>query len=144
MELLRRMSDELAEVRAAADLALEAASRFESGKVSPTVDLASTVTSDEIIEMAGIKRAQRVRGTSAMVTGRVLDFTSGLGCFKTPKHLNPSAPWRFPREKAHDWLFGKDLGAEQIRYQIETQKRRKASRGRPSGQGHLSLVAEAR
>lgn len=141
MRQIAVMAADLADVRAAADLALEAAGRLEAGKVAPTVDLAATVTSDDLIALAGIKPGQRVRGTSAMVTGRVLTFTAGHGCFKTPAHLNPSMPWRFPREKATEWLFGISLGAEQIRGQIERQNRKKAQRRAPGNQGHLSLVA---
>lgn len=140
MRQIAVMAADLADVRAAADLALEAAGRLEAGKVAPTVDLASTVTSDDLIALAGIKSGQRVRGTSAMVTGRVLTFTAGHGCFKTPAHLNPSMPWRFPREKASEWLFGAQLGAEQIRNQIARQARKKAQRSRPAQQGHLTLV----
>lgn len=140
MRQIAVMAADLADVRAAADLALEAAGRLEAGKVAPTVDLASTVTSDDLIALAGIKPGQRVRGTSAMVTGRVLTFTAGHGCFKTPAHLNPSMPWRFPREKATEWLFGSQLGAEQIRNQIARQAHKKAQRARPAQQGHLTLV----
>ncbi|WP_246695436.1 Bro-N domain-containing protein [Methylobacterium sp. P1-11] len=140
MRQIEELSAKLANVEAAADLALEAAGRIEMGKLAPTVDLASTVTSDDLISLAGIKPGQRVRGTSAFVTGRVLTFTAGHGCFKTPAHLNPSMPWRFPREKGTEWLFGAQLGAEQIRNQIDRQRRKKAQRTRPSHQGHLSLV----
>ena len=140
MQQIEELSAKLANVEAAADLALEAAGRIEARKVAPTVDLASTVTSDDLIALAGIKPGQRVRGTSAMVTGRVLTFTAGHGCFKTPAHLNPSMPWRFPREKATEWLYGPQLGAEQIRNQIARQARKKAQRARPAQQGHLTLV----
>lgn len=140
MRDIQTLKAEVQDLRAAADLALETAGRLEGSKVAPTVDLASTVTSDDLISLAGIKPGQRVRGTSAFVTGRVLTFTAGHGCYKTPAHLNPSMPWRFPREKGTEWLFGASLGAEQIRNQIERQRRRKAQRARPAHQGHLSLV----
>lgn len=140
MQQIERLTAEVCDIRAAADLALEAAGRIEGRKVAPTVDLASTVTSDDLIALAGIKPGQRVRGTSAMVTGRVLTFTAGHGCFKTPAHLNPSMPWRFPRERASEWLFGAQLGAEQIRNQIARQASKKAQRARPTQQGHLTLV----
>jgi hypothetical protein len=140
MRQIEVMAAKLANVEAAADLALETASRIEGGSIAPTVDLASTVTSDDLISLAGVKPGQRVRGTSAMVTGRMLTFTAGHGCFKTPAHLNPSMPWRFPREKATEWLLGPHLGREQINNQVERQRRKKAAKSRPSHQGHLTLV----
>ena len=142
VRLVRTMAAELADVKAAAELALETAARIGSEKIAATVDLGLTVTSDDLIVMAGIKPGQRVRGTSRMVTNRMLAFTSGHGCFKTPTHLNPSAPWRFPREKGSQWLFGADLGAEQIRNQIERQAR-KTKRAAPIAVQHsLRLVSK--
>ncbi len=140
--LLRSMASELADVKAAAELALDTAARIGSEKIAATVDLGLTVTSDDLIVMAGIKPGQRVRGTSRMVTNRMLAFTSGHGCFKTPTHLNPSAPWRFPRDKGSQWLFGAELGVEQIRNQIERQSR-KTKRVAPVGVQHsLWLVSK--
>ncbi len=144
MDLIKGMSAELSEVRAYADLALEAARKFETaladGAVSPTVDLATTVTADEMVAMAGVPKDERQRGTSRLVTARMLKFTLGHGCFRTPEHLNASMPWRFPREKAQEWLYGPSLGGEQIRSQVAERQRSKARKGRESGQIGLSLV----
>lgn len=141
---LQSARSDAADARAAAELALEAVSAMQAhieGKpVAPTLDLSQTVTSDDLISMAGISPGQRVRGTSSMVTGRMLRFTAGHGCFKTPSHLNPSMPWRFPREKATEWLFGSALGSEQIRAQVARQRSKRTQR---SSQGHLRLIAPA-
>ena len=144
MDLIKSMSAEISEVRAYADLALEAARKVETaladGAVSPTVDLATTVTADEMVAMAGVPKDERQRGTSRLVTARMLKFTLGHGCFRTPEHLNASMPWRFPREKAQEWLYGPSLGGEQIRSQVAERQRSKARKGRESGQIGLSLV----
>lgn len=103
--------------------------RLEAAHVAPTFDLAGTVTSDTMIEMAGIARKDRVRGTSAMITSAMLDFCGGSGCFRTPSDLNPARPWRFPRDKAREWLFGESYGAERTRNQIAAQKRKKDKAG---------------
>lgn len=103
--------------------------RLEAAHVAPTFDLAGTVTSDTMIEMAGIARKDRVRGTSAMITSAMLDFCGGSGCFRTPSDLNPARPWRFPRDKAREWLFGESYGAERTRNQIAAQKRKKDKTG---------------
>lgn len=138
---LQSARSDAADARAAAELALEAVSamqaHIEGKSVAPTLDLSQTVTSDDLISMAGISPAQRVRGTSSMVTGRMLRFTAGHGCFKTPSHLNPSMPWRFPREKATEWLFGTSLGSEQIRAQVTRQRSKRSQR---SAQGYLRLI----
>ncbi len=110
----------------------DAAQRLVSQRVQPTFDLAGTVNADDIIERAGIKPGDRVRGTANMVTRAMLEFTSGIGCFKTPKEWNRSRPWRFPREKAEEWLFGSGYGAERIRNQISEQKRKKDKKGQRS------------
>lgn len=138
---LQSAQSDAADARAAAELALEAVSamqaHIERKPVAPTLDLSQTITSDDLISMAGINPGHRVRGTSSMVTGRMLRFTAGHGCFKTPSHLNPSMPWRFPREKATEWLFGASLGCEQIRAQVARQRSRRTQR---SAQGHLRLI----
>ncbi|MFG1462253.1 KilA-N domain-containing protein [Xanthobacter sp. DSM 24535] len=106
-----------------------AVKRLEAMQASPTFDLSGTVTSDTIIEMTGVNRKDRVRGTTVMITNALLDFCDGAGCFRTPSDLNPARPWRFPREKARDWLFGTDHGAERIRNQIGAQMRKKDKKG---------------
>lgn len=106
-----------------------AVKRLEAMRAAPTFDLSGSVTSDTIIELAGVNRKERVRGTTVMITNAMLDFCDGSGCFRTPADLNPARPWRFPREKARDWLFGTDHGAERIRNQIGAQMRKKDKKG---------------
>lgn len=108
---------------------IEAVQAMVAAQVHPTFDLSGTVTSDTIIEMTGVNRKERVRGTTVMITNALLDFCGGAGCFRTPADLNPARPWRFPREKARDWLFGTDHGAERIRNQIGAQMRKKDKKG---------------
>lgn len=115
----------------------KALAEFRAQHVHPTFDLAGTVTADQIIDMAGVAKRERVRGTSVMVTSRLLSFCDGVGCFRTPDHLNASRPWRFPREKAHEWLFGMNIGSEQIRHQIRVQQ---AKRARKAGKPELVEV----
>ena len=138
---------EISEVRAAADLAMEASAKTEArlseARVAPTLDLIGTMTSDELIGRAGIKAGQRVRGTSAMVTARLLRFTAGHGCFRTPAALNPSMPWRFSRDRALEWLFGPSLGVEQIRSQVERQTNKRRVHRQSARQGNLTLVVPA-
>lgn len=138
---------EISEVRAAADLAMEASAKTEArlseARVAPTLDLIGTMTSDELIGRAGIKGDQRVRGTSAMVTARLLRFTAGHGCFRTPAALNPSMPWRFSRDRALEWLFGPSLGVEQIRSQVERETNKRRVHRQPTRQGNLTLVVPA-
>lgn len=114
----------------------QAVAAIVGARVAPTFDLSGSMNADDIIERAGIKPGERVRGTANMVTRNMLEFTSGVGCFKTPKEWNRSRPWRFPRDKAEEWLFGPGYGAEAIRNQIASQRRRKDKKG----QGALRLV----
>lgn len=123
------VAEQLAEIRQTLD-ALKAAG------VAPTMNYADTVTSSGIIELAGIRRADRVRGTAVMVTHAMLDFCGGVGCVRTAADLNPARPWRFPADRAREWLFGRPMGAEQIRNQIARQGRAKMG----SGQAALRLV----
>jgi hypothetical protein len=53
--IARQLSGKIAEIEKLLD-------RLEAAKVSPTFDYAGSVTSDQIIELAGIERARRVRG----------------------------------------------------------------------------------
>lgn len=112
---------------------------LEKAKAAPTFDLAATVTSDQIIEIAGIKLHERVKGTTCAVTSRMREFCEGHEPMRTPVDLNPRRPWRFPRERAHEWLFGKSLGAEQIRNQMAKLRATKAQR-KSDGQASLRLV----
>lgn len=107
----------------------EAVAALVGARVMPTFDLAGTMNADDIIERAGIRPGERVRGTANLVTRNMLEFTSGVGCFKTPKEWNRSRPWRFPRDKAEEWLFGPGFGAEVIRNQIAAQRRKKDRKG---------------
>jgi hypothetical protein len=138
------------DTRAAADLAMEAARKAEerlaSAAVAPTFDLAASMTSDQIIEAAHIAKADRQRGTAQLVTNRMLEFCTARGApvRRTPIDLNPSRPWRFPREMAAEWLFGASMGAELIRNQIAARKAAKARKGRSSGQVPLRLVPTLR
>ena len=112
---------------------------LERAKVAPTFDYAGTVTADQIIEIAGIKREDRTQGTAKMVTSRLTDFCEPHELVRTAADLNPRRPWRFPRAKAHEWLFGKTLGAEQIRNQMARVRSRKIRRA-ASDQASLRLV----
>lgn len=87
---------------------------------APAYDLSSTVTSREMMDMAGVDRAGRVRGTTGIITRRMKDFclARGFAADRTPAHIDPDTRWRFPRTAAHEWLFGSTLGAEVIRSHI--------------------------
>lgn len=104
----------------------------------PSYDLAGTVTALMMIEMAGVRSADRVRGTSSIVTRHMKNFclANEYGAAPTPEHIDPDRRWRFPRKAATEWLFGHTQGVELIRAHIARQ-RAKLSK---SGQMALQLV----
>lgn len=109
-----------------------------SGGLIPAHDLSGTVTALMVIEMAGVPAADRVRGTSAIVTRHLKNFSleHGHRAYQTPEHIDPSRRWRFTEEAASAWLRGDARGVEIVRAHVARQR---ASRGR-RGQMALSLV----
>lgn len=93
----------------------------------PTVDMTSTVTAADMFDLVQVKG--RFRGTTQFITREMLKFTKKEGCWRTPAHVDRRQPWRFPREKAQEWLFGACLGAELVRSYVagRTERRAKAS-----------------
>lgn len=94
------------------------------GSLVPSFDMSGSVTALDIITLAGIKADQRVKGTSAAVTLRMKDFCliNGFTSMKTPVAIDTSARWRFQREAAQQWLFGKHGGAEFIRSHVRARR----------------------
>jgi hypothetical protein len=99
------------------------------GGLVPAHDLAGTVTASMVIDMAGVGKHERVRGTSAIVTRCLKDFSlhRGFRAYQTPEHIDPSKRWRFMHEAATAWLTG-ERGVEIIRSHVARQ-RAKAGRG---------------
>lgn len=105
----------------------------------PAFDLAGSVTSLKIIEMAGVKADERVRGTSAVVTRQMKNFCleRGAKAFRAPEEIDPTKRWRFPGEVARQWLFGEGQGAEIIRSHVAKTR---TANARARGQMALELV----
>lgn len=103
-----------------------------SGDLVPAHNLAGTVTALKVIEMAGIAKEERVRGTSAIVTRHLKDFClpRGLKAYTTPENIDPSRRWRFPVEAAREWLTGATRGAEIIRSHVAKQRAKHAKGGK--------------
>lgn len=108
----------------------------------PALDFANTVSAYLMIEMAGVTKADRQRGTAQMVTNRMLAFCAKhqIACLRTPATVNPAEPYRFPHALACAWLLGEDRGLELIRAQVDRAKAKKARNGRATGQAALALV----
>ncbi|MBZ9939161.1 phage antirepressor N-terminal domain-containing protein [Mesorhizobium sp. BR1-1-16] len=109
-------------------------------------DLAGTVTARDIMDLAGIPKDGRVRGTTGGVITRAMkDFClqGGYAAARTPESIDADRRWRFPREAALSWLNGPTLGSEIIRNHIQRQR---AKAGRSRGQASLTLIprSEAR
>ncbi|WP_332116043.1 ORF6N domain-containing protein [Azorhizobium caulinodans] len=141
------------DVRAGADLCLEEVARLgrelaavREAPVVPAFDFAGTVTSRDMMDMAGIPQTGRVRGTTGGVITRAMkDFclARGLPARKTPEDIDPDRRWRFPRTAALEWLNGPSLGKEVIRNHIAIATKRAARRGRPvTSQGVLTFPVE--
>lgn len=108
----------------------------------PALDFGGTVSAYQVIEAAGIPVEDRQRGTAQMVTRRLVAFCAErrIACFRTPAEVNPSRPFRFPRDVVSEWLLGTARGLELIRSQVDRMKAKKAARGRGVSQGALRLV----
>lgn len=138
------------DMRAGAELCLEEVARLgqeiaavRSAPVVPSFDFASTVTSRDMMDMAGIPQAGRVRGTTGGVITRAMKdycLARGLPARKTPQDIDPDCRWRFPRSAAIEWLNGPSLGKEVIRNHIAIAQRR----ARKPGQGVLTFPTEMR
>lgn len=113
--------------------------RLQSRPVLPAFDLAGTVTSRDIMDMAGIPRDGRVRGTTGGVITRAMkDYCLGHGFVaqRAPESIDPDRRWRFPRQAALDWLTGTTMGGEIIRNHIARSNARRARKG----QQNITLV----
>lgn len=113
--------------------------RLQSQPVVPAFDLSGTVTSRDIMDMAGIPRDGRVRGTTGGVITRAMkDYCLGHGFIaqRAPEAIDPDRRWRFPRQAALDWLTGSTMGGEVIRNHIARTNARRARKG----QQNLTLV----
>lgn len=108
----------------------------------PAHDLAGTVTASMVIDMAGVPADERVRGTSAIVTRNLKDFSlqHGFRAYQTPEHIDPSKRWRFLREAALEWLTGASRGTEIVRSHVAQQRARIARKGQMA----LQLVEGSR
>ena len=105
----------------------------------PTVDLSSTVTAADMLDMMQAKGG--FRGTTQLITRNMLKFTLKAGCWRTPPHVNRSQPWRFPRSCAQEWLFGASLGAEMVRAYVAERTERRAKAQRQSDQKVIQFRA---
>ena len=115
---------------------------LDQRRAAPTLDFAETVSAYQMIEMAGIPTEDRQRGTAQMVTNRMIAFCSRrqVASLRTPAHVNPAEPYRFPYALACEWLLGPSGGALLIRNQIERMKAKKGAAARGSRQMHMQLV----
>lgn len=115
LETIGRLAQELREAKSAA---------------SPTFDLAGTVTSRDVMDMAGIRPETRVRGTGLIITRHLKTYCleRGLAAFRTPTEIDVYRRWRFPREAAADWVT-REQGGEIIRNHIATSLKRKGAKG---------------
>lgn len=118
------------------------AATLDDRRAAPTLDFAETVSAYQMIEMAGIPTEDRQRGTAQMVTNRMIAFCSRrqVASLRTPAHVNPAEPYRFPYALACEWLLGPSGGALLIRNQIERMKAKKGTAARGSRQMHMQLV----
>lgn len=127
------------DLRAGVELVLEEVARMgrELDKVKatpivPAFDLSGTVTSRDIMDMAGIPRDGRVRGTTGgIITRAMKDYCLGHGfcAQRAPEAIDPDRRWRFPRQAALDWLTGPTMGGEIIRNHITRVNARRAAKG---------------
>lgn len=150
-EILRRIGGvvkavtgrQIADLRDGVEAALETIGRLAQelraakSAAAPTFDLAGTVTSRDVMDMAGIRPETRVRGTGLIITRHLKTYCleRGLAAFRTPTEIDVYRRWRFPREAAADWVT-REQGGEIIRNHIATSLKRKGAKG----QGLLHLV----
>lgn len=150
-EILRRIGGvvkavtgrQIADLRDGMEAALETIGRLAQelraakSAATPTFDLAGTVTSRDVMDMAGIRPETRVRGTGLIITRHLKTYCleRGLAAFRTPTEIDVYRRWRFPREAAADWVT-REQGGEIIRNHIATSLKRKGAKG----QGLLHLV----
>ncbi|QTL05969.1 Rha family transcriptional regulator [Aquabacter sp. L1I39] len=150
-EILRRIGGvvkavtgrQIADLREGMEAALETIGRLAQelraakSAAAPTFDLAGTVTSRDVLDMAGIRPETRVRGTGLIITRHLKTYCleRGLAAFRTPTEIDVYRRWRFPREAAADWVT-REQGGEIIRNHIATSLKRKGAKG----QGLLHLV----
>ncbi|MFG1399868.1 ORF6N domain-containing protein [Roseixanthobacter pseudopolyaromaticivorans] len=116
--------------------------RMKSAPIVPSFDMAGTVTSRDIMDMAGISRDGRVRGTTGgIITRAMKDFclSHGFAAQRAPEAIDPDRRWRFPRQAALDWLTGSTMGGEVIRNHIAKVSARRAR----TGQRSFTLVPSA-
>ncbi|MBS7741420.1 MULTISPECIES: ORF6N domain-containing protein [unclassified Chelatococcus] len=130
------LRDEIAPIIAKA---VQDAQRRED--MHPTVDMTSTVTAADMLDLVQVKG--RFRGTTQFITREMLKFTAKVGCWRTPAHVNRSQPWRFPREKAQEFLFGASLGAELVRSYVAGRTERRAKASLPVDQKVIQFRAPA-
>lgn len=133
--IARQLSGRLAKMRAEIDV-------LAGQHPVPALDFAETVSAYQIIEMSGIAKEDRQRGTAQMVTNRMIAFCARrqVACLRTPAVVNPAEPYRFPHNLACGWLLGDERGIELIRNQVDRAKAKKARNGRATGQAALALV----
>lgn len=141
------------DIRAGMELMMEEASALRRDLeqlrvVRPVAawDLAGTVTSRGIMDLAGIPKEGRVKNTTTNVVTKAMQkfcLQHGYLARQTPDEIDDSKRWRFPREAALAWLNGPTLGSEIIRCHIQKQR---AKTGRAGGQTSLTLLpsSEAR
>ncbi|MFG1283352.1 ORF6N domain-containing protein [Xanthobacter autotrophicus] len=127
------------DLRAGVELVLDEVSRLsreldkvKAAPIVPAFDLSGTVTSRDIMDMAGIPRDGRVRGTTGgIITRAMKDYCLGHGfcAQRAPEAIDPDRRWRFPRQAALDWLTGPTMGGEIIRNHITRANARRAAKG---------------
>lgn len=135
------------DIRAGMELMMEEASALrrdlEQLRVVRSVaawDLAGTVTSRGIMDLAGIPKEGRVKNTTTNVVTKAMQkfcLQHGYLARQTPDEIDDSKRWRFPREAALAWLNGPTLGSEIIRGHIQKQR---AKTGRAGEQTSLTLL----
>lgn len=127
------------DLRAGVELVLDEVSRLsreldkvKASPIVPAFDLSGTVTSRDIMDMAGIPRDGRVRGTTGgIITRAMKDYCLGHGfcAQRAPEAIDPDRRWRFPRQAALDWLTGPTMGGEIIRNHMTRANARRAAKG---------------
>lgn len=122
-------------------LVAQAVQEAHNTEVHPTVDFSGTVTAADMLDMIGIKPG--LRGSTAMITRSMKKFTKNAGCWRTPVHINRSRQWRFPRERAQEWLYGAPLGAELVRSYVTKRLEKKSAPANRESQVVIPFTARA-
>lgn len=138
------------DIRAGIEIVMEEASALRrdleilrASRPVAAFDFANTVTARDMMDLAGVPKDGRVRGTTGGVITRAMkDFclVRGYIAERTPESIDADRRWRFPREAALAWLNGPTLGSEIIRNHIQRQR---AKVGRSRGQASLTLLPRA-